>query len=104
MHGSYLILCTLSLKSYEYQLKFHTVLMVPANFDIQSASCDQARRLTGPEPDSRLMFPGRQSAYIPLASFNTSSMAVVSRPLTSGIYAPVPSFFLPQSEDLGTRS
>ena len=29
-------------------------------------------------------------------------MAVVNRPLTPGIYAPVPSFFLPQSEDLGT--
>ena len=29
MHGSYLILCTLGLKSDEDQLKFHTVLMVP---------------------------------------------------------------------------
>ena len=35
MHGSYLILCTLSLKSDENQLKFHTVLMVPTRIDIQ---------------------------------------------------------------------
>jgi len=27
-----------------------------------------------------------------------------SRPLIPGIYAPVPSFFLPQSEDLGMPS
>lgn len=34
MHGSYLILCTLSLKSDEDQLKFHTVLMAPQKFEI----------------------------------------------------------------------
>jgi 4-hydroxy-2-oxoglutarate aldolase len=28
----------------------------------------------------------------------------VSRPLAPGIYAPIPSFFLPESEDLGKRT
>ena len=35
MPGSCLILCMLNLKSGENQLKFLTVLMVPAKFDIQ---------------------------------------------------------------------
>ena len=33
MHGSYLILCKLSLKSDEDQLKFHTVLIVLQNLN-----------------------------------------------------------------------
>lgn len=33
--------------------------------------------------------------------FASETNRVVTRPLTAGIYAPVPSFFLPESEDLG---
>ena len=30
-----------------------------------------------------------------------STNATATRPLSAGIYAPIPTFFLPESEDLG---
>jgi 4-hydroxy-2-oxoglutarate aldolase len=36
-----------------------------------------------------------------MATNGVNGHAHVSRPLKAGIYAPIPTFFLPESEDLG---
>lgn len=73
----------------------------------------EVRLWSGPPFSGRFpefIYPNRSVSVLSFQTFNISFMAVnchnivnqSCRPLTAGIYAPIPSFFLPKSEDLGT--
>ena len=59
--------------------------------------------VSGPTPNCIFFGPLASFCFnIPLSHMDHHIVNPSSRPLIPGIYAPIPSFFLPQSEDLGT--